>query len=199
MPKIVDHEKRRKQIAEATWRVILERGMEGATVRNIAKEAQISLGALRHYFSSQDELLVYAMDLVKEQSTERINKITRQNLPPKEMVLKVLLEIVPINQDNMAEMEVWFSFIAYARHQEDVFDIQNDGIFIGMQKLINLLEHSNLLKKELDKELETERLYALIDGIALHAMLEPKRVDRERISNTLIYHLNSICIDEETL
>ena len=197
MPKIVDHEKRRKQIAEATWRVILERGMEGATVRNIAKEAQISLGALRHYFSSQDELLVYAMKLVKEQATERINKITSQDFPPKEMVLKVLLEIVPINQDNMAEMEVWFSFIAYARHQEDVFDIQNDGIFIGMQKLIDYLDYTNLLRKELDKELETERLYALIDGIALHAMLESKRVNPNRIMNTIIYHLDSICIEEE--
>jgi len=196
MPKIVDHEKRRKQIAEATWRVILERGMEGATVRNIAKEAQISLGSLRHYFSSQDELLVYAMKLVKEQATERINKITSLDLPPKEMVLKILLEIVPINQENMVEMEVWFSFIAYARHQEDVFDIQNDGIFIGMKKLIDYLEHSNLLRKDLDKELETERLYALIDGIALHAMLEPKRVDRNRIIDTIVYHLNNICIDE---
>lgn len=45
MPKQIDHEKRRKQIAEATWRVILERGMEGASARNIAKEAGLSLEA----------------------------------------------------------------------------------------------------------------------------------------------------------
>ncbi len=39
--------------------------MEGATV-NIAQEAGLSLGALRHYFTTQDELLGYAMILVKE-------------------------------------------------------------------------------------------------------------------------------------
>lgn len=39
MPKIVDHEKRRKRIAKAMWKVILKKGMEGATVRNIAQEA----------------------------------------------------------------------------------------------------------------------------------------------------------------
>ncbi len=75
MPKIIDHEKRRKQIAEATWRTILERGMEGATVRNIAQEAGLSLGALRHYFTTQDELLGYAMTLVKEKRPPELTKL----------------------------------------------------------------------------------------------------------------------------
>lgn len=197
MPKIVDHNKRKKQIAEATWRVILESGMVGATVRNIAKEAGLSLGALRHYFSSQDELLVYAMKLVKEQATTRINAIAKQELPPKEMILKILLETVPTNEITMAEMEVWFAFIFHARHKEDVFDMQHDGIYIGMKKLIDYLEQCSLLRKELDKELETEKLYALIDGLAMHAMLEPNRVDKERIVRVLTSHLNAICIDEE--
>lgn len=80
MPKQIDHEKRRKQIAEATWRVILERGMEGASARNIAKEAGLSLGALRHYFSTQDELLAFAMKLVQEKVTDRIKDIAVRDL-----------------------------------------------------------------------------------------------------------------------
>lgn len=196
MPKLIDHEKRRKQIAEATWRVILERGMEGATVRNIAKEAGLSLGALRHYFSTQDELLIYAMKLVKEKATARINEIAMQDLPPKEKILKIMLEIVPTNDETMAEMEVWFAFTAYARHREDIFDAQHDGIFIGMQKLIDYLDQFNLLRKNLDKEIETEKLYALIDGLALHTMLEPHRVNKDQIVRVLVHHLNSICVDE---
>jgi AcrR family transcriptional regulator len=195
MPKIVDHEKRKKQIAEATWRVILNLGMKGASVRNIAKEAGVSLGALRHYFSTQDELLVYAMKLVKEQATIRINEITMSELPPKEKILKVLLEIVPVNEETMAEMEVWFAFTFHARHKEDIFDAQHDGIFIGMQNLIHYLDQHQLLRKDLDKEIETERLYALVDGIALHAMLESKRVNKERIINVLTHHLDSICVE----
>ncbi|KOP77679.1 TetR/AcrR family transcriptional regulator [Cytobacillus solani] len=195
MPKIVDHEKRRKQIAEATWRVILNLGMEGATVRNIAKEAGLSLGALRHYFSTQDELLVYAMDLVKEQATVRINEITRKDLPPKEMILSILLQMVPINEETMAEMEVWIAFIAHARHREDIFNIKDDGVFNGIKKLVDSMDQYGLLRKELDIAVETERLYALIDGIALHALLEPKRVDKERIVRVLEHHLDTICIE----
>ncbi|ASS71179.1 TetR/AcrR family transcriptional regulator [Bacillus atrophaeus] len=196
MPKRIDHEKRRKQIAEAAWRVILERGMEGATVRNIAEEAELSLGALRHYFSTQDELLVYAMKLVKEKAAARINEIALQDLPPKEKILNILLEIVPTDDETRAEMEVWFAFTAYFRHKETVYDAQHDGIFIAMRKLIDYLDQFHLLQNHLDKEIETEKLYALIDGLALHAMLEPERVNRKRIERVLIQHLHSICADE---
>lgn len=196
MPKLIDHEERRKQIAEATWDVILEQGMEGATVRNIAKKAGLSLGALRHYFSTQEELLVYTMKLVKEKATARINKISIQDLHPKEKVLKIILEIVPINDETMAEMKVWFAFTAYFRHKKNIFDAQHDGIFIAVRKLVDYLDQMNLLKKNLDKEIEIEKLYALIDGLALHAMLEPQRVNKERIVRVLVHHLNSICVNE---
>ncbi|WP_299090859.1 TetR/AcrR family transcriptional regulator [uncultured Metabacillus sp.] len=195
MPKIVDHEWRKKLIAEASWRVILERGMEGATVRNIAKEAGLSLGALRHYFSTQDELLIFAMNLVIERVTERINKIAVQELPPKEKILKIILEMVPTNDESMAEMEVWFAFTAYARHRKG-FDAHYDGLLTGMQRLIDSMEQYQLLKENVDKSIEVERLYALVDGIALHAMLDPKRLNRDRIYKLFVYHLNSISKEE---
>ncbi|GIN58771.1 HTH-type transcriptional regulator PksA [Lederbergia ruris] len=195
MPKIVDHEKRKKQIAEATWKVILEQGMEGATVRNIAKEAGLSLGALRYYFSTQDELFVYAMKLVKENATERINKIAASESPPFEKVMAILLEIVPIDAQTMAEMEVWFAYVFYTRHKEDVFAAKKDEIFKGMKKLLLYLQERQILRSSLDIEIETERLYALIDGLALHALLEPQRMDKERIVKVIQYHMKKICID----
>ncbi|TYR81318.1 TetR/AcrR family transcriptional regulator [Priestia megaterium] len=194
MPKIVDHDKRKKQIAEATWRVILERGMEGATVRNIATEAGLSLGALRHYFSTQEDLLVYAMKLVKEKAEDRINHIAMQDLPVKEKILNILLELVPTDAEKMAEMEVWFTFIAHTRHKKEHLD--DDGIYKGVQKLIDYLDHVHLLKENIDKELETEKLYALLDGLALHAMFDADRVNKERITKILVHHLNSICTEE---
>ena len=129
MPKIVDHEQRRTQIAEATWRVILDNGMEGATVRNIAKEAGLSLGALRHYFSTQNELLIYAMNLVKERATNRINKIVMSDLPPKEKVVSILMEIVPVNTETIAEMEVWLAFTFHSKNKVDIFDKEPEFIF----------------------------------------------------------------------
>ncbi|BAH46032.1 transcriptional regulator [Brevibacillus brevis NBRC 100599] len=193
MPKIIDHEKRREQIAEATWRVIVEQGMEGATVRGIAKEAGLSLGALRHYFATQDELLMYAMQLVKERATARIADIAaNEEWAPKERVTKIFLELLPTNQEKMVEMEVWFAFTVYFRHKREGFDAQHDGIYAGVRKLLDSADQMNLLRKGLDKEIETEKLYAVIDGLALHAYLEPQRVDGERITKVLEHHLASL-------
>ncbi|WP_342507224.1 TetR/AcrR family transcriptional regulator [Sporosarcina sp. FSL K6-2383] len=195
MPKIVDHEERRKRIAEAMWQVILDKGMEGATVRNIAEEAGLSLGALRHYFQNQDELLVYAMTLVKDNATARIQEILKRDLPPKEMVIATLLEVVPINKETRMEMEVWFAFVAFVKHRKDSFEVLDDGLYEAFEKMLNYMNMAGVLRDNLDLILETERLYALIDGIAIHALLDPERVDRDRVVNVIHYHMDSICVE----
>ncbi len=64
MPKIVDHDARREEIAQALWRVVRRDGIRAASVRTIAAEAGWSAGAVRYYFPDQDGLLSFAMDLV---------------------------------------------------------------------------------------------------------------------------------------
>lgn len=61
-----------------------------------------------------------------------------------------------------------------------------------IQKLIDYLDQSGLLKDELDKEMETEKLYALIDGLALHRLLAPQRVTKDKIERVLVHHVDSI-------
>lgn len=194
MPKIVDHGERKHHIAEAAWRVIQEKGMKGATVRNIAKEAGLSLGALRHYFSTQDELLDFAMSLVKERVTDRVRFIIESDLPPKDKALSILLELVPVDEQKMAEMEVWFAFTFHAKYMKQDTDTQDDGILKGMHRLFEFLDGNGLLRRDLDQEVEAERLYALVNGLALHALLESRRLHPERIVQVLTRHLDSICV-----
>ncbi|WP_276358012.1 TetR/AcrR family transcriptional regulator [Cohnella caldifontis] len=194
MPKIVDHDERKRYIAEATWRVIREQGMKGASVRNIAKEAGVSLGALRHYFSTQQELLSFAMQLVKDRVNDRIDAWIPMDLPPKEKIAKILLELVPVDDDKMAEMEVWFAFTFQRKYGEERFDALHDGLLDGMRNLVGYLRDTGLLRPELDPEEEAERLYALVDGLALHVMLDPARIGRERIVRLMAGHLDSICV-----
>lgn len=193
MPKIVDHKERRERIAKAMWQVILDKGMEGATVRNIAQEAGLSLGALRHYFQNQDDLLVYAMTLVKDRATARIEAIMKRDLPPKEMITAMLLEMVPINEETRIEMDVWFAFVAHVKHRKDAVGLINDGLYEAFRKMVGYLHSTGWLKEGLSLELEIERLHALIDGIAMHALLDPERVNRSRVIDVIRYHLDSIC------
>ena len=63
MPKLVDHDQRRREIAAALTRLIVRVGVEGASVRAVAAEAGWSMGAVRYYFGTQEELLRFAVTL----------------------------------------------------------------------------------------------------------------------------------------
>lgn len=195
MPKIVNREQKKEHIAAATWRVILRDGMKGATVRGIAKEAGMSLGALRHYFSTQDELIAYAMQLVRERALARIAAIDRSDLPPKRKVLGVLFEIVPWNEDTRAEMDVWLAYVFSLGRKADTLGVQQE-IREGMRKLVAYLSKVRLLRAGTDQELAAETLYSIVDGIAMHAYLEPSRLTKERIAAILTGYLDSICMVE---
>lgn len=164
-------------------------------MRGISKEAGMSLGALRHYFSTQDELIAYAMQLVRERALTRITAIIRSDLPPKRRVLGVLFEMVPWNEDTRAEMDVWLAYVFSLGRQADMLGVQEE-IRGGMRKLVAYLSEVRLLREGTDRELAAETLYSLVDGIAMHAYLEPGRLTKERIAALLTGYLDSICTGE---
>ncbi|WP_160156199.1 TetR/AcrR family transcriptional regulator [Geobacillus sp. TFV-3] len=195
MPKIVDHEKQRKRIAEATWTVIMRDGIEKATVRNIAKEAGMSAGALRYYFSSQSELLAFSMKLVSERVRKRIEAIPRST-PPLEGIKRCLLEILPLTNETKKEMEVWLSFTQRALWDSELQPLSKqiyNELQTAIKMLLELLGHLGLLRPDVSIELETERLYALVDGLAMHGIMQPDKLSPSQMEEIVEYHLRSIC------
>ncbi|MBW1988939.1 MAG: TetR/AcrR family transcriptional regulator [Deltaproteobacteria bacterium] len=57
MPKIVDHEQYREELLEKCFHLFSEKGFSKVTMREIAKEAGISTGAMYHYFPSKHAIL----------------------------------------------------------------------------------------------------------------------------------------------
>lgn len=111
MPKIIDHHKRKVRIAEATWKVIVDEGIEQASVRKIAKAAGLSTGSLRHYFSSQSELLRFSMEMVSERVIERAKaREYSEDISPLEFLTEGVYEVLPVNDERKIEMEVWLLF-----------------------------------------------------------------------------------------
>ena len=60
MPKIVDHEKLRQEIAEQAVRLFLRRGYSALGMREIAAQLGVSKSALYHYFPSKRDLFAAA-------------------------------------------------------------------------------------------------------------------------------------------
>jgi len=192
MPKQVNHEERKLIIAEATWKVIIERGIEGATVRSIADEANLSIGALRHYFTSQEELLIFAWELVKEKVTNRILAMYETDMSLDELLVRFCLELIPLHTQSRIEMTVWFHFISNVQYRHHFQ--QDDGILFGLSNVMEMLDTNGRLKPTIEIDDETETLYALVDGLAIHCMFTPDRLTKERIIQIIVKHVNRILL-----
>src|ERR1700741_4871483 len=67
MARQTDHNEGRRGFAAAALAVITRDGLEGLTVREVAKEAGFTTGALTHYFKSKDEVLIAASEYAAEE------------------------------------------------------------------------------------------------------------------------------------
>lgn len=197
MPKIVDHETRREEIAEALWRVVRRDGIRAASVRTIAAEAGWSAGAVRYYFPDQEGLLSFAMDLVSRRVTQRIAALEVKGSPVT-IVLRYLEEALPLDAERRAEFDVWMAFMAQAQAESGAgtlhehVDAVHDGLRRLCESLLQVLAQAGALKEGLDLRLEVERLHAVIDGLALHAAIQPDRTTADRIRQLLRLHIESL-------
>ena len=62
MPKIVDFDERRLELADATARLIARGGLGAATMRDVATEAGLTTGSVTHYFADKRELLLFTLN-----------------------------------------------------------------------------------------------------------------------------------------
>ena len=197
MPKIVDHDARREEIAQALWRVVRRDGMRAASVRTVAAEAGWSAGAVRYYFPDQAGLISFAMDLVARRVGDRISAIKHEGSIT-DIVLRYLEEVIPLDQERQAEFDVWLSFVAQAQAESGVGGLRevlgpvHDSLRELCLSLVTGLSESNALHPDLSIELETERLHALVDGLSLHASIQPSRTTPARVREILTTHLNSL-------
>lgn len=197
MPKIVDHEAQRMRIAWAVWQLVVRDGMGEVSVRNVAREAGLSQGAMRYYFSSQAELLLFSMQQVTEGVNRRIEALRQQDVPPRERVRNMLLEILPVDKVRRTEMQVWWAFVNQALVDESLHEHASqvyDALRQGMVDAINWLRRKGELKPGLSPAREAERLYALVDGLAIHAILKPDAMPARTIRQVLDHHLDTLCI-----
>ncbi|CAO5149757.1 TetR family transcriptional regulator [Frankia sp. AiPs1] len=72
MPKRVDHEQRRRHIADALLRVAASRGLHTAGFREVAAEAGVSVRLVQYYFETKEGLLLFGLRRVGELFAERV-------------------------------------------------------------------------------------------------------------------------------
>ena len=118
MPKRVDHEERRRQIADALLRAAAARGLHATGMREVAAEAGVSLRLVQYYFGTKEELLLFATQQLAAQFGARVQarimeiKETESPVNPRDVIAAILTEALPADDERRTFTVVYTAYLA---------------------------------------------------------------------------------------
>ena len=177
MPKKVDHDARRREIADALLRLATTEGLESVSLRHVAAEAGISMGAVQHYFRSKDEMLAFAMEYQAQRRERRIaEKLTGADRPPtvREIIRTSMLEVLPTDEQSRAEWLTGIAFFIRAMTEPRIAAVVAEGGPKLVQFFAEQLDRARRdgeLAPGADPHHEAAILWSLVDSQATEIIL----------------------------
>ncbi|MFD7027778.1 TetR/AcrR family transcriptional regulator [Streptomyces sp. NPDC059917] len=176
MPRQVDHEGRRRLIAEAVCGLADERGLEGVTLRDVAARAQVSMGAVQRCFRTKEEMLVFALGHISEQIADRVR--SRLLRSPAQSAATALghaaTEIALLREEHRTEARVWLAFVAQATVSEELattLKANYRALYEAFTHLMAEAARDTDGAAPLDPRREARTLIALADGLTTHVLI----------------------------
>lgn len=194
MPKIVDHDKRRLELVEATWRIIAKRGIEGATMREIAMEAGFANGALKPYFPTKDDLLTFAFAHVFNQTNARMDSATvgQHGLAA---LRSYCHEILPLDAERLNEARIAIAFwqraltdTAKAALHDSSMEQWREALFAKLREAKDLGE----LRGGLNDEDIVGGIMTFVLGAQITATLTPEHHSADQLRSQLRTYITLI-------
>jgi AcrR family transcriptional regulator len=182
MPKEVDHDERREELLEAVWRVIARDGMEGTTIRGIAKETGWSTGVLSHYFVDKDEIISSALRLAYERIATRWDE-KLEGLSGVKALYELVVDNLPLDGVRKLETQLLMNYwsLMIRGHDLTARPRRRGPLLIDLlTRLVREGQEAGEIRRDEAPEDIAERLLGLIDGFSLHALLNPERLGGAR-------------------
>lgn len=183
----VDHHERRRQIAEAVWRLLERGGPEAASVRGVIAETGLSSGSIRHFFSTQAGLHEFAMSSLADRVRDRIGHAAQEPDLQRRAVAMVS-EMMPLRDDTEKELGVWLTFVATSRHDPVLARIVAEQAAAIREFLITLLQDLTTLGlRPPDNDIEATAIHlnAVIDGLTIELLTAPGLTSRSQATAAL--------------
>jgi len=201
VPKVVNAAARRSDVADAVFRIIATDGLARVSLREVAAEASLVVGSVRHYFKDSAELLEHAFATADDRLEERLSA----RLPAvheaadsgdaealTEASLLLLAEFLPLDGNSAAECSARTEFRLASRGNAGLQAEAERGYRAAaavVGQLIQVFRPDGELEELV---VEAERLMSLLDGLSLHALVHSQWLDAAMCRNVLTAHLKSL-------
>jgi AcrR family transcriptional regulator len=171
----------RAKLLNAALELFATRGYAAASVDAIADEAGVSAGLLYHHFDGKAAVLnaIFEQSLADVQATFAAadrQRDARDRLPA---LLRSALSIVPRHRQFWA---VWYGL----RMQKDVLETLGPSVAQFTKAIVRTLEKYLEDIEWPDAAIEARLLFAQIDGLCQHYVLDPAHYPLERVIERLV-------------
>lgn len=183
MPKRIDLAERRRSIADAAIAVIEQHGLDGAGLREVARAANVTTGAITYYFEDKDAVLEAALEEVVRRTIAKFEAGKggggAQDLSG--FIVRVH-QYLPLDTRGRAEWRVWLAFWARAQTVDRLRAINAayyDAFVDHTAASLQLLAPE---KPPAELRIIADAVIAAVDGVGTRATLEPGLwpADRQR-------------------
>ena len=177
MPKIVDKEQKRDEIARKTMPLIAKYGYENTPIRRITAEAGIGKGTFYDYFRDKDDILNEIIRIVISDWTKLvIAKIGSIKDPLKQLFILIkdgaILDTA-FEQKMIIYVDLWRWAVSHKGEGEFVPQFRG-YLENGKNAVIQIIEEAQKkgsIKMELESAALASALIAFIDGLCMHSMI----------------------------
>jgi AcrR family transcriptional regulator len=183
---------RKAALTESLLRIVVERGLDQVSVREVASAAGVSIGTVQHYFPTKDEMLAAAFAEVVRRVRARLESVelgddVRRNLST------VLQEFLPLDARRSEEARIMVAFSARAATSPELAEVQR-GVLGEIHEALSeaFARAANGRADEAETKRTAHIAIAAADGLALHAVSAPRWISRPELAATLELLLNRL-------
>jgi AcrR family transcriptional regulator len=175
MPAKVDAEDRRRRLVLAAAEVIADEGINALTNAKIAKRLSGSTTMVTHYFRSRRELVLDTYQTMASRSRARLEQAMRESDDPLAACLRALL---PLDDSTRLEWKVWLAYQGMSVGDPELTRIWASRAASAVDRVTRLIEadiSAGRMSSSIDPDLESDRLFALIQGMSFQSIVDQKR------------------------
>ncbi|MET9730363.1 TetR/AcrR family transcriptional regulator [Streptomyces sp. NPDC006458] len=190
-----DREARRKDVSEAVWQVLADKGFGGLTLRAVATAMGVSTGMLMHYFRTKRDLVAHALDLLEKDTAGR----PRRERPAAGLatVRAMLLDILPLTPGDTARNRIWVSSWDVSLADEDLA-AEQAGRYRRLRSTVRPHLEAARDRGELPAGADPEQLaataVAFVHGLVVQALFDPARFPEDVQTSMVDDFLTSIAL-----
>ncbi|MDP2862546.1 MAG: TetR/AcrR family transcriptional regulator [Desulfobacterales bacterium] len=192
MPRIVDRDKKRSEIAQKAIEVLAKRGFQATTIQEIADAAGLGKGTVYHYFKTKEEILSAVSEEIFHEMERSFGAALLRIDKPMEKLSALIEEALHVTEDVehlfIVYTELWLMNIRgdkYNDYMSVIKNLHNDlkNLTAGM---IDEGKKQGLWDKDTDSDALAAYLVASFDGVVVHYMMDKGNFDIKRVTKEFI-------------